>query len=188
MEARAQEAKGGGGVEEMERLASAIFKEAQGQMADRQYWEAAKNLILITDYYSSFSKLDEVLYTLGECLYQLELLDASERIWRYLIKSYLHSPYVPWALYGIERVYYKRGDYERVLDYFRIIRKRYPKAAIADGAYYYAGQALFNRELYDNAILFFEAISKNSEFWGYAQYSKALAYLKKKELNGAFRL
>jgi len=62
---------------ELEQAAIKVYKTALDQMKTGNYWKAAQNLIVITDYYSDYKNLDAVLYNLGTCLFHLELYNAA---------------------------------------------------------------------------------------------------------------
>ncbi|NOY76805.1 MAG: tetratricopeptide repeat protein [Calditrichaeota bacterium] len=165
---------------ELDRAATKVYKTALDQMKTGNYWKAAQNLIVITDYYSDYKNLDAVLYNLGTCLFHLELYNAAEKIYVYLIKNYLDSPYVANAVYGLERVYYTDRMYNKALTYFQVITEKFPTMNEMDGAYYYAGQSYFYLNDYTQSILTLKRVSSKSSFRGYALYTMGLGYLKKK--------
>ncbi len=164
----------------LDRAATKVYKTAIDQMKSGNYWKAAQNLIVITDYYSDYRNLDAVLYNLGTCLFHLELYNASEKIFVYLIKNYLDSPYVANAVYGLERVYYTDKLYNKALTYFQVITEKFPTMNEMNGAYYYAGQSYFYLNDYTQSILTLRRVSSKSSFKGYALYTMGLGYLKKK--------
>lgn len=165
---------------ELDRAATKVYKTALDQMKSDNYWKAAQNLIIITDYYSDYKNLDAVLYNLGTCLFHLELYNAAEKIYVYLIKNYLDSPYVANAVYGLERVYYTDKMYNKALTYFQVITEKFPAMNEMDGAYYYAGQSYFYLNDYTQSILVLKRVPSKSSFKGYALYTMGLGYLKKK--------
>ncbi|GBD93496.1 outer membrane protein assembly factor BamD [bacterium BMS3Abin05] len=166
--------------EAINRAAEKVYKNALSEMESREYWKAAQNLIVITDYYSDYKNLDAVLYNLGTCMFHLELYSAAEKIYVYLIKNYLDSPYVSNAIYGLERVYYTEKMYNRALTYFQVITEKFPNMNEMDGAYYYAGQSYFYSNDFTQAILMLKRVPHKSSFRGYALYTIGLGYLKKK--------
>jgi len=167
---------------ELEQAAIKVYKTALDQMKTGNYWKAAQNLIVITDYYSDYKNLDAVLYNLGTCLFHLELYNAAKKIYIYLIKNYLDSPYVANAVYGLERVYYTDKMYSKALTYFQVITEKFPTMNEMDGAYYYAGQSYFYLNDYTQSILTLKRVSSKNSFRGYALYTMGLGYLKKKIL------
>ena len=170
---------------EQEYASDKIFSRAVALAESENYNRAVQQLIPILDYYPDYSRVDEVMYNLGAYLTEMELYKAAERIFTHLIQTNIEGPMVPNAIYGLERLFYQNGDYDRALDYFRILRDKFPDNTIDDGIYYYAGQSYFFNEDFDNAILMFDAIEPGSQFWGFALYTNALAKFKKKEIDSA---
>ncbi len=171
--------------EELDRAATKVYKAALNQMAAGDYWKAAQNLIIITDYYGTYQNMDAVLYQLGTCMFKMDLYTAAERIFVYLIKNYLDSPYVSNALYGLERVYYADKRYNKALTYFQVIQDRFPQMNEMDGALYYAGQSFFYTKDYTESLILLGKIHPKSSFSGYAWYTMGLDYLKKKSVDNA---
>ncbi len=173
--------------EELDRAATKVYKTALDQMTAGEYWKAAQNLIVITDYYSDYKNMDAVLYQLGNCMFHMDLYSAAERIFVYLIKNYIDSPYVSNALYGLERVYYADKRYNKALTYFQVIQDRFPQMNEMDGALYYAGQSFFYTKDFTESLILLGKISPKSSFGGYALYTMGLDYLKKKSVDNAIR-
>jgi outer membrane protein assembly factor BamD (BamD/ComL family) len=168
--------------EELDRAATKVYKTALDQMAAGNYWKAAQNLIVITDYYGTYKNMDAVLYQLGNCMFHMELYPAAERLYVYLIKNYIDSPFVSNALYGLERVYYADKRYNKALTYFQVIQDGFPQMNEMDGALYYAGQSFFYTQDFTESLILLGKISPKSSFGGYALYTMGLDYLKKKAL------
>jgi len=169
-------------IHEREFAANKILARSLVSAEEQNYSKAVQDLILILDYYPEFSQIDTVIYVLGNNLTEMGLYSSADQIYRYLIKSNLKSPLVPFALYGLERLYYRQAKYDRAIDYFRLLREKFPQAKVGDGIYYYAGQSMFFQNDFDNAIQTLNAVEEGSEFWGYALYTRALAHFKKKML------
>ena len=146
---------------------------------------AVQELIPILDYYPEYSKIDEVMCKLGNNLTDMGLYGAADKIFKHMVANNIDSPVVPYALFGLEKLYYLQQKYARVIDYFKLLREKYPDASIGEGIYYYAGQSYFFQGDFDNALLAFDAIEERSEFWGYALYTRALANFKKKNVDEA---
>ncbi len=170
---------------EQEKASDKIVVRSDFYSESGDFNKAVQELIPILDYYPKYSKIDEVMWKLGNNLTEMGLFDAADKIYKHLIGNNLESPIVPFAILGLEKLYYQQQKYPRVIDYFRLLREKYPDALIGDGSYYYAGQSYFFQEDFDNAILAFDAIEEKSEFWGYALYSRALANFKKKNVDAA---
>ena len=54
----------------MERAATSIFNKALENYQKGIFWKCALDLVVILDYYPQFSKIDGVLFYLGNCLYE----------------------------------------------------------------------------------------------------------------------
>ena len=171
---------------ELEYAATKTLEGAQKLMNRGRYEEALFDLIRIIDYYPQYSRITETLIEAGNCMLSLRLYSAAESVYRYVVLTYTDSPMVPFALFGLEHLHYLRGNYKVAIDYFRLIRKRFPNAPLGEGIFYYGGQSFLYSNQFDNAITAFSAIDEGSEYWGYALYSRAQAYLKKKILRRPF--
>jgi len=169
--------------EDLEHLAYRTFKEGLRQYEAGAYWKAAKEFIVILDYYPSFSRLDATLYSLGECLYRMELYVASGRVFKHLVRTHPQSEWVPRALYGLERVAYQTKNLRDGVRYYEALREKYHNLDFEDGARYYAGQSHYELRNYDMAIAILEPIDPGSSFYDYALYTLGLAHLKKKASN-----
>ena len=167
---------------ELEYAATKTLQAARKLMKQGKYEEALFDLIRIVDYYPEYSRADEAFVDLGNCLLSLGLYSAAEPVFKHVILNYTGGRMVPFALFGLEHLNYLKGNYTVAIDYFRFIRQRFPDAPLGEGIFYYGGQSFLYSNEYDNAILAFSAIDENSEYWGYALYSRAQAYLKKKIL------
>ena len=164
----------------LERIAMRLFKTAVEKYENEAYWHATRELIILLDFYPSFSKTDAVVYYLGECLYEMDMFKSSAKMFRYLLKTYPKSEYLPKALFSLQRLYYNTQALENSLNYFIGITTRFPKDDILDGAYYYGGMAYFHQKNYDEAIRAFGRIRSRSEYYDYGLYTVGLCFLKKK--------
>jgi len=164
----------------LERACLQAYDHALRCLSEGTHWEAAKNLIIILDYNPGFSKIDGVMYYLGECLYEMELLRAAEKMYKAVIRGNPTSDFLPYAIYGLIKVKYKEGKYQDALDYFEIFQNKFSQAEIRDGVLYYAGQSYFQLENYEMAIRTFNSVSKDNKFYDFSLYSMGLAYIKKK--------
>ncbi|KAA3658791.1 MAG: hypothetical protein DWQ10_10385 [Calditrichaeota bacterium] len=57
---------------DMERASVQMFQNAIEMYKEKEFWKAARELIVILDFYSEFSKIDGVVYYIGECLYNMK--------------------------------------------------------------------------------------------------------------------
>jgi len=164
----------------MEKVAGRLYKSAIKFYYDRDYWKAARELIILLDYYPAFSQADGVLCHLGECLYSMDMLKSSHKMFRFLVTRFPKSEYVVQGLYGLQRIQYQAQNYAESLKIYKAIINKYPNTDLMDGIYYYGGMAYFHQRDYDNAIATLKGVRTRSEFFDYSLYTVGLAYLKKK--------
>ncbi len=180
-EARLQRAE----KEELERAAEKLYLEAEKLFMDGDYWESSRNLIILMDFYPSYSKIDQVVFTLGDCLFEIGLLDGSKKIFKFLVKKYIASPHLPRALLGLQRIEYDKGNLEKCIEFYKVITKGNPSRDILDASRYYAGLSYYNLFDYDKAIEILTEIDKGNPYSPYAQYTAALSYLRLRQVREA---
>ncbi|MDZ7289329.1 MAG: tetratricopeptide repeat protein [candidate division KSB1 bacterium] len=164
----------------MDKAALRLYRNALKYYVDKAYWKAARELIILLDYYPAFSQVDGVLYYLGESMYQLTMYKSAAKMFRFLLTKYSHSEYAAQALYGLQRVSYQTQDYTESLRIYSGIVTRFPDDDIMDGAHYHAGMAYYYQRDYDNCIATLSKVRSRSEYFDYGLYTVGLAYLKKK--------
>ncbi|MBN1155626.1 tetratricopeptide repeat protein [candidate division KSB1 bacterium] len=168
---------------EMTRAAKQIYREAIDLYDRDMYWDSARDLVILMDYYPEFSEMDGVVYYLAECLYEEELTAASLKMFKYLLRKYPDSEYVSAALFGLEKSSYQEGNYKDTLTIYYRILQHLNNESIIDAARYFAGQSHYYLQNYDTAIDIFRQISTNSEYYDGALYTTALACLRKKSVS-----
>ncbi|MDZ7343842.1 MAG: tetratricopeptide repeat protein [candidate division KSB1 bacterium] len=166
--------------QDMERAAARIYKNALKSYNEQAYWKTARELIILLDYYPTFSEVDGVLYHLGESFYEMAMYKTAAQMFRFLVTKYTASKYLPHALYGLQRINYQTEDYSESLKFFSAITSRFAEAEIIDGARYYAGMAYYHQRDYDNTISTMSKIRARSDYLEHGLYTVGLAYLKKK--------
>lgn len=171
---------------EIERAANQIFRSSIELFNEGAYWDCARELIILMDYHSSYEKMDEVVYYLGQCLFEEELGVAAVRMFKYLLKKYPKSTMIPAALLGLEKAYFHQDEYKQALRvYFALLKKAPDEQEIINAGSYFAGQSHFNLQNYDMAINLLKKIDSRSSYYDAALYSTALAYLKKSNVSVA---
>ena len=55
-----------------ERVAGKLYRIALEKKADKAFWHASRELIVLLDFYPDFSRIDGVLLHLGDCLYEMK--------------------------------------------------------------------------------------------------------------------
>lgn len=168
---------------DMDRAADRIFRDAVGFMKKEQYWKATRELIVILDFHPQYPKLDAVLYQLGRALYEMQMLQAAERIFTYAMDKYRNSGYLGDLILGLQKVHYQQNDFAKSLRFYVAFLKSFRhRTDLMDEAHYYGGQAYYYSRNYDIAELSLKYVGTRSEFYPYALYSLGLIHLKKKTL------
>ncbi len=170
---------------ELEKSADTIFSESKKMFNDTQYWECSRNLILILDTYPDYSDIDHVVYMLGECLYEAEMLEGSRRMFEFFISKYVSSTYLPYALAGIQRNHFEMGRYQESIDIYNIIVQGKPESELLDYVHYYAGLAHYYNKQYNEAIETLALVRENYPYSDFAQYTSGLAMLKAEKVREA---
>lgn len=164
----------------MDRAASRLYQNALKNYDEKAYWKAARELIILLDYYPAFSQADGVLYHLGESMYQMTMYKSSAKMFRFLLTKYPLSKYAGGGLYGLQRISYQTENYAECLKIFSGIAAKFADDDIIDGARYYAGMSYFAQRDYDNSIATLSKVRTRSEYFDHSLYTVGLAYLKKK--------
>ncbi|MBN2011582.1 tetratricopeptide repeat protein [candidate division KSB1 bacterium] len=167
-------------LKQIEYAAEKVYREATSLYENGDYWKCSKKLFIIMDFYTEFSKLDEVIYYMGECLYEEEMNDAAQKMFKYLIRKYPDSRFLTKSMFGLQKAGYREEDFKKALTVYYNILKQPKNDNVIDASRYFAGQSHFHLKNYDTAINIFKQVSNNSEYYDGALYSIALCYLKKK--------
>lgn len=165
---------------EIQRVAMHLYRKALDKYKEDLYWKSALDLIVLLDFYPEFSKMDGVIYHLGNCLYELNMLEGADRLYRYLLRSIPKTPLLPDALLGLQKVYYKKKNYQQSLRFYKALEAHYSNDEIIYESRYYAGQSYYHLSNYVLVPEIIAHIDKNSEFYPFGLYTSGLAYLKKK--------
>ncbi|NOZ57421.1 MAG: tetratricopeptide repeat protein, partial [Calditrichaeota bacterium] len=173
-------------LHELEVLSDGLLKDAVTQYSNGNYWRCARDLVVLVDFHPGYSKLDQAEVLLGNALYELGLFDASKGIFKHALKRFPDRPSAAAAIFGLERVAYKTGDYTAALARFeQIQRSGRASRRLLDGARYFAGLSLMELGDYDSAVKTLGGISRNSKYFGYALYAAGLCLLHKREVQKA---
>ncbi len=165
---------------ELERNGKRLLSDARKKYQAGEYWKSAMDLIFIVDFYTDFSRLDEALQLLGASLYEMEMYEASNRVYRYLMQNMPGTALLPEAMLGMQKAYYQRGEYELSLKFYKALESHYATFDGMNESRYYAGQAYYHLRNYTLASNIVGQIEKGSEFYAFGRYTGALADLKKK--------
>jgi tetratricopeptide (TPR) repeat protein len=167
---------------DLERASDRLLTEAMSEFERGNYWECARDLIIQLDFYPNYSKSDQVVFILGECLFEIGLYDGAEKLYKHLVKKYIRSPLLPRALLGLQKIEYVRGDQPRCIEFYNAIYRAVPEESIMDASRYYAGMSFYKIKDYNKAIQLLSLIDSKSEYYDYGQYSTALALLRLKHV------
>jgi TolA-binding protein len=165
---------------DMDKAASRLYRSALKFYDEKAYWKAARELIILLDFYPTFSQADGVLCHLGESMYEMTMYKSSAKMFRFLLTKYPQSKYLPEALLGLQRIYYQTEEYDESLKIFSGILAHFPDDDIIDSARYYAGMAYYHQRDYDNTIATLNKVRARSEYFDHSLYTVGLSYLKKK--------
>ncbi len=165
---------------DMDKAAARLYRSALKLYDEKAYWKAARELIILLDYYPAFSQADGVLCHLGESMCEMTMYKSAAKMFRFLLTKYPQSKYLPRALFGLQRIYYQTENYGESLKIFSGILSRFPDDDIIDGARYHAGMAYYHQRDYDNTIATLNKVRARSEYFDHSLYTVGLAYLKKK--------
>ncbi|NIR50964.1 tetratricopeptide repeat protein [candidate division KSB1 bacterium] len=165
---------------EIDRGGDILLSDARKKYENKDYWKSAIDLVVILDFYTDYSKLDEAIYLLGNCLYEMGMFEAANRVYRYLLQTFPKTHLLPRAMLGMQKVYYQQNKYQLSLKFYKALEAHYPGQEGIDEARYYAGQAYYHLKNYHLVPNIVTHIRKDSEFYPFGMYTGALANLKKK--------
>ena len=168
--------------DDLERASDRLLVEAMGEFDSGNYWECARDLIIQLDFYPNYSGSDRVVFTLGECLFEIGLYDGAAKLYKHLVKKYIRSPLLPRALLGLQRIEYVRGDHPRCIEFYNAIYRAVAEESIMDASRYYAGMSFYKIKDYNQALQILSLIDPKSEYYDAGQYSAALALLRLKRV------
>ncbi|MCA9732249.1 MAG: tetratricopeptide repeat protein [Deferribacteres bacterium] len=173
---------------DMEKASVQMFQNAIEMYKEKEFWKASRELIVILDFYSEFSKIDGVVFYIGECLYNMKMYKSAERLYQYLLENYKDSDYVAGAYLGLQKIQYSTGNYEQCIQFYNRLSEKHNKSNAMAGAHYYCGMSFYHTQDFDAAINAFSMIDKKSEYFDYGLYTTALAFLKKKDMKKAVQV
>lgn len=167
---------------DLERVADGLLSEAKSYIKSGSYWQAARDLALLLDYYPEFKRTDEVLLLLGGCLYEMELYNAASSTYTYLVKNYFGSPLLAKGVLGLQKTRYKQGRYQESLNLYEALLQAPRPVDVDDEARYYAGQSYYNIKDYPSALEALLNLDPRSDYYSYGLYTVGLSLLKMKRV------
>lgn len=174
-------------LNDLEKASEKLHLGAKRLYNDGAYWEAARDLIILLDFYPDYSQIDDAVFILGDCLYEIGIMDGATRIYRYLVKKFIRSPLLPRALLGLQRIEYDTGNYARCIEFYNAITRGTPEQDVLDISRYYAGLSYYGLKDYPSAIKVIDEIDENSPYYDYGHYTKGLSLLRMKKIREAIR-
>ncbi len=172
-------------AEELERASDKLFYEAQRLFEQGDYWGCARDLIIQMDFNPNYFRIDEVVFTLGDCLYELGLEDGAARLYKHLVTKYIRSPFLPRALLGLQRLEYDNENFPRCLEFYGAISRGNPSEDILDASEYFAGLSYYKLKDYPSAIQILTKISDKSPYYDYGMYAVGQSMLRMKSVRKA---
>ncbi len=167
---------------EWQKSSEKLFSEARRHYQSENYWEAARDLIILLDFNPEFHKSDEVVFILAECLYEIGLPQSAGRLYQHLVTRYLRSPLQPNALLGLERIEFDRQDWSRCIEYHQIIVRSTSPQTVTDASSYFAGLSYYQLRDFPKSMESLLQVSIKSPWYPFAQYNLALAQMRMKQV------
>ncbi len=66
------------------------------------------------------------------------------------------------SLYDLSLGFYREGNYEEAITGFKNFVRKYPKSSLTDNAQYWVGESYMALRQYEQAILAFQVVIKNT--------------------------
>lgn len=170
---------------DLEKSADVLFLEAQKLFQDGKYWECARDLIILMDFHPDYSKIDQVVYLLGDCLYENGILDGSSKIYQYMLKKFIRSPLLPLALLGLQKIEYDKENLLKSLDFHETLQRGNPSREVLDVSRYFAARCHYAFQDYPQTISLLREIDSKSPYYDYGLYTMGLAQLRLKKVQDA---
>lgn len=170
---------------ELEKAAENLFKEVRKSYKNKKYWEALTDLIIVLDSYPGFTKFDEGLFYLANCLYEMEMYDGSEQMYRYLLRTAKKPKIIVETILGLQKVTFQKGEYQQSLKFYKAIESNYADYDIIYESRYFSSQTHFKMKDYDLVLNLMPHMKKKNKFYPFALYTSALTHLKKKRVRRA---
>ena len=174
--------------DELEKEAAKKFTSAQRYYRDGNYWKSSRELISLIDEYPEFSQTAQATFTLGNCLYELDMPAGAFKLYERLVKKYISSNYIPDALLGLQRIEYDRDDYSASLQFYETLVRGNPSSTTTDLANYYAGMAYYKLADYPKAVDILSQAGAKSPYYDYILYTLAVSLLRMQNVNPAIEV
>ncbi|MBN1465275.1 tetratricopeptide repeat protein [candidate division KSB1 bacterium] len=173
---------------DLEKEAAKKFDVALHHYRSGDYWQSSHELIDLIDNYSEFSQIARAIYTLANCLYELDMLEGAFKLYERLIKKHISSSHLQDALLGLQRIEYDRNNYSASLGYYSTLCRGNPSSDILDLANYYAGMAYYKLADYPGAVDVLAKATAKSPYYDYILYTLAISMLRMQNINQAIEV
>lgn len=165
--------------------AEKLFSDAVAEYQAGNYWQCSRKLITLVDFNPDFSRADQAVYLLGNCLYEQKMTEAAAKLYSRVVQKYISSPFLPDALLGLQRIAYENNDLQESLKYYQALTRGNPSQEITNLAAYYAGMAYYKMDDYPRCVTALRTADELSPYYDYILYTTGLSLLRMKEVNSA---
>ncbi|MDZ7721587.1 MAG: tetratricopeptide repeat protein [candidate division KSB1 bacterium] len=173
---------------QVEKVSNKMFFQALQLYKEMKFWDCARELSILLDFNPGYSQMDHALLMLGNCLYEVNLHEGAERIYKFMLRKHVKSEYLPEAILGIERIHYDRGNYRSCIEYFKILRRSNPAQRILNYAGYYAGLAYYHLGDYPACNETLELANSTSPYYEHTLYTRGVSLLQMKNIEQALEI
>jgi TolA-binding protein len=165
--------------------AEQLFADAETDYRAGNYWQCSRKLITLVDFTPDFARVDDAVFLLGNCLYNLKMTDAAAKLYHRVVQKYISSPFLPDALLGLQRVSYENNELQESLKYYQALIRGNASQEIINLAAYYAGMAFYKIDDYPHGVAALRTADEKSPYYDYQLYMSAISLLRMKEVNSA---
>jgi TolA-binding protein len=183
-----ESAMGDTSAKRIELTAQVLYDQARRGVKKKEYWKSTLDLIVIMEYYPEFTKIEDAIFLLGNCLFDMELFHASDRVFRYLLENFPKTALFPEAALGLQKTNYSQRQYQQSLKFYTALESHYPQHDGIHESRYYASQAHYHLKNYTLVPNITQLINKGNSHYPFALYTEALVHLKKKNMREALDL
>lgn len=165
--------------------AEKLFVQAESEYRAGKYWECSRKLLTLVDYQPDFARMDEAVFLLADCFYELKMTAAAAKLYKRVVQKYISSPLLAEALMGLQRIAFENNELQESLRYYQALTRGNPPQDIVNLAAYYAGMAYYKIDDYPRCLTALRTADARSPYYDYILYTTALALLRMKDVNGA---
>jgi tetratricopeptide (TPR) repeat protein len=146
-----------------------------------EYWQAYFIFARIKTDFPTFFKNDYVQHYKGACLEKLDFREAAIDAYDAMLTEFPHSQMVPNTELGMQRVYYREGDDDKVAERYRSLISMNREVEATDSLKYHAaylmGQSAIRTKSYGQALQVLPTIRETHPDYLFAQHSMGIAVI-----------